>query len=84
MVWGWTDLDSGEYDIFTQVQASAIYWLGLLFIPLVALLPDFTLSYIKRTFYPTDGDILQEQEQYLDQQEQATQFPSPAITSQKP
>ncbi|KAG0328796.1 hypothetical protein BGZ99_004460 [Dissophora globulifera] len=50
-------LDSGT---FAMLHSMPFYYLGLLVIPVGCLLPDYALAYYLRQFYPTDAQIIQE------------------------
>ncbi|KAF9949505.1 hypothetical protein BGZ72_008744 [Mortierella alpina] len=49
-----------EEGVFTSLHTMPLYYLGLLVIPIGCLLPDYTLAYILRQYFPSDAQIIQE------------------------
>lgn len=50
-------LDSG---VFSALHTLPFYYLGLLVIPIGCLLPDYVLAYVLRQYFPSDAQIIQE------------------------
>lgn len=49
-----------ESGVFSSLHTLPLYYLGLLVIPVGCLLPDYTLAYCLRQYFPTDAQIVQE------------------------
>ncbi|KAG0225374.1 hypothetical protein BGW42_004460, partial [Actinomortierella wolfii] len=54
-----------ETGVFGTLHSTPLYYFSLLVIPVGALLPDYVLAYVLRQFWPSDANIIQE-DQYLD------------------
>ncbi|KAF9579915.1 hypothetical protein BGW38_003635 [Lunasporangiospora selenospora] len=50
-------LESGA---FAALHSLPLYYFGLLVIPIACLLPDYTLAYVLRQYFPSDAQIVQE------------------------
>ncbi|KAF9939651.1 hypothetical protein BGZ67_009128 [Mortierella alpina] len=49
-----------EEGVFTSLHTMPLYYLGLLVIPIGCLLPDYTIAYCMRQYFPSDAQIIQE------------------------
>ncbi|KAF9321356.1 hypothetical protein BG003_002204 [Podila horticola] len=49
-----------ESGVFASLHTLPFYYLGLLVIPIACLLPDYVLSYVLRQYFPSDAQIIQE------------------------
>ncbi|KAF9211787.1 hypothetical protein BGZ59_007609 [Podila verticillata] len=49
-----------ESGVFSSLHTMPFYYLGLLVIPVGCLLPDYTLAYCMRQYFPSDAQIVQE------------------------
>ncbi|KAK3848100.1 MAG: hypothetical protein J3R72DRAFT_361222 [Linnemannia gamsii] len=49
-----------ESGVFTAMHSMPLYYLGLLVIPVACLLPDYTIAYVMRQYFPSDAQIIQE------------------------
>ncbi|KAF9167247.1 hypothetical protein DFQ26_005206 [Actinomortierella ambigua] len=54
-----------QHGVFGTLHSTPLYYFSLLVIPVGALLPDYVLAYVLRQFWPSDANIIQE-DQYLD------------------
>ena len=46
------ELDNVYFKMFSNFQ----FWLALIFLPLIALIPDATMKYFQMMYFPTDSD----------------------------
>ncbi|KAG0027464.1 hypothetical protein BGZ81_005534 [Podila clonocystis] len=49
-----------ESGVFAALHTLPFYYLGLLVIPVACLLPDYVLAYVLRQYFPSDAQIIQE------------------------
>ncbi|KAF9922776.1 hypothetical protein FBU30_007101 [Linnemannia zychae] len=49
-----------ESGVFAALHSMPLYYLGLLVIPVGCLLPDYTIAYVMRQYFPSDAQIIQE------------------------
>lgn len=49
-----------EPGVFAAMHTMPLYYLGLLVIPIGCLLPDYTIAYLMRQYFPSDAQIIQE------------------------
>lgn len=49
-----------EPGVFAAMHTMPLYYLGLLVIPIGCLLPDYTIAYVMRQYFPSDAQIIQE------------------------
>lgn len=49
-----------EPGVFAAMHSMPLYYLGLLVIPIGCLLPDYTIAYVMRQYFPSDAQIIQE------------------------
>ncbi|KAF9973225.1 hypothetical protein BGZ73_003563 [Actinomortierella ambigua] len=54
-----------QHGVFGALHSTPLYYFSLLVIPVGALLPDYVLAYVLHQFWPSDANIIQE-DQYLD------------------
>ncbi|KAF9911254.1 hypothetical protein BX616_010633 [Lobosporangium transversale] len=51
-----------ETGVFGMLHSLPFYYLALLVIPVACLLPDYALEYCRRQFWPSDAEIIQEEQ----------------------
>ncbi len=61
------------YHVTFHLMATPYYWLSIPIICVVALLPDFTIEYVSRTYFPKPFQILQE---YVNRREMKKKYRS--------
>lgn len=49
-----------EPGVFSVLHSTPLYYLGLIIIPVICLLPDYTIAYYLRQYKPSDAQIIQE------------------------
>ncbi|KAF9131236.1 hypothetical protein BGW39_002086 [Mortierella sp. 14UC] len=54
-----------ETGIFSAMHSMPLYFLGLLVIPVGCLLPDYTIAYVMRQYFPSDAQIIQEDQRLV-------------------
>ncbi|KAG0204427.1 hypothetical protein BGX33_008542 [Mortierella sp. NVP41] len=59
-----------EPGIFAAMHSMPLYYLGLLVIPIGCLLPDYTIAYVMRQYFPSDAQIIQEDQRVTKMKQQ--------------
>ena len=54
-----------EPGVFAAMHSMPLYYLGLLVIPIGCLLPDYTIAYVMRQYFPSDAQIIQEDQRLV-------------------
>ncbi|KAF9548539.1 hypothetical protein EC957_006093 [Mortierella hygrophila] len=54
-----------EPGVFAAMHTMPLYYLGLLVIPIGCLLPDYTIAYVMRQYFPSDAQIIQEDQRLV-------------------
>lgn len=54
-----------EPGVFAAMHSMPLYYLGLLVIPIGCLLPDYTIAYVMRQYFPSDAQIIQEDQRIV-------------------
>ncbi|KAF9195339.1 hypothetical protein BGZ51_002854 [Haplosporangium sp. Z 767] len=62
-----------EAGVFASLHTMPLYYLGLLVIPVACMLPDYTLAYCMRQYFPSDAQIIQEDQVLARMKTQQTQ-----------
>ncbi|KAI1320680.1 hypothetical protein EDD11_010214 [Mortierella claussenii] len=60
-----------ESGVFSELHTIPFYYLGLLVIPIGCLLPDYTLAFCRRQYWPSDAQIIQEDQRLAKMKAQA-------------
>ncbi|KAF8975855.1 hypothetical protein BGZ46_008790, partial [Entomortierella lignicola] len=61
-----------EEGVFATLHSTPFYYLGLILIPIGCLLPDYTISYYRRQYVPSDAQIIQEEQRLIKMKQNAT------------
>ncbi|RMZ95597.1 putative phospholipid-transporting ATPase IA isoform X3 [Brachionus plicatilis] len=61
-IWTWTGLAPEMSGMAPNVYRCSIFWMGLIFVPILVLLPDFIYKSLQRTLFKTYEQAIQENE----------------------
>lgn len=59
-----------EPGVFSVLHTTPLYYLGLIVIPAICLLPDYTIAFYRRQFKPSDAQIIQEDQRLAKMKQQ--------------
>lgn len=63
-VWPTLGLSPEMYGMDSNLFRGPIFWLGMIFVPLLVLMPDIVYKVLQRTLYKTEAQTIQENELY--------------------